>query len=316
MSEKLITLGHFKTGLQASKTYIDAQDATLSDRIDAVVQDIEGIVATGGEANILEGVKVNGVAMEITNKLVDLIIQSGTETGAINVNGVDVFVKGLGALAAMNVISENELDDTLKASIAAKATQADLSALEVRVTTAEGKIATLESAGFQNAEQVSAAIQAAIAEANHLKYKIVDAAPAAADADDNTWYMVYNEETKHYDIYGLLNGEVQIIDDTTIDLTGYSTTAAMEAYVAQQIAALSIDQYATDEELAAAAARITALETALANVYTKEEAEAKFTDETEAQTIAETAAAAAVEAAKASDEEVSTAVDGVFGSEA
>lgn len=306
---KLTTLSQLKSSLQATKTYIDNQDAALGSRIDAVVADVEGIVATGGEANILEGVKVNGQAMTITDKMVDLLIAAGEENGTISVNGAAVAITGLAALAYKSEISEAELSEALKASIAAKATNADLEALTVRV-------GNIEAAGYQNAEQVAAAIQEAIASANHLKYEIVDAAPNAEDADANTWYMVYNEETKHYDIYGLLNGEVRVIDDTTIDLTGYSTTEAMQAWVNQQIAALNVDQYATDEELQAVIVDVSAIQTALANVYTKEEAEAKFTDEAEAQDIAENAASAAVAAATATDAEVSTVLDEVFGAEA
>ena len=343
-TNKTITLAHLKSGLQASKGYIDQQDAVLSAQIADIVSDIEGIVATGGEANILEGVKVNGQTMTITDKMVDILIAAGEENGTISVNGAAVAVAGLKKLAFLDEITEDELGAALKASIAAKATQADLTALEVRVTTAEGKIAALESAGFQNAEQV----QAAIAAANHLKYSIVDALPSAEDADANTWYMLYNEETGHYDIYGLIEGEVRIIDDTTIDLTGYSTTEAMKAWVAQEITALNIDQYATDTEMAAAVERIGALETALGNYYTKTEAEEYVGGQFEAfQTSvidpitasitalgnrvtaleegmdgyatddeAAAAASAAVEGAKATDEEVSAMLDEVFNPEA
>ena len=72
MSEtKLTTLAHLRAGLEQTKAYVDEKDLALSNRIDAVVEDIEGIVATGGEANILEGVKVNGQALTITDKMVE-----------------------------------------------------------------------------------------------------------------------------------------------------------------------------------------------------------------------------------------------------
>lgn len=322
-TNKLITLAQLKSSMQGAKSYIDAADATLSGRLDAVVADIEGIVATGGEANILEGVKVNGAALPITNKLVDLIIQSGTENGAINVNGVDVFVKGLGALASMNVISENELDDALKASIAAKATNADLSALTVRVDNAELKITSLEeavealeNAGYQTAEQCETIAKAAVAASGHLKKEVVETLPAAGDADGNTLYLKMNAETGHYDIYGLVGSEVVLLDDTSVDLSQYSTTEQMNAAISAAIEALKIGDYAKLADLNAAVERITAVEAQFANYYTKDEAEAKFTDESEAQTIAETAAAAAVAANTASDEAYNSEVGGIFNSEA
>lgn len=262
---KIITLDHFKQ----LATKVKTEDDALGVKIESVASDVEALIAANGEPNILNGVKVNGTALTITDKMVDILIATGEENGTLSVNGASVAIKGLAALAFKSEITEDELGEALKASIAAKATEADLSALEVRVTDAEGRISVLEAAGFQNAEQV----QAAIAAANHLKYSIVESLPSAEDADANTWYMLKNEETGHYDIYGLIEGEVRIIDDTTIDLTGYSTTEAMKAWVAQEITALNVGQYATDEEMAAAVARISALETALGNYYTKTETE-------------------------------------------
>lgn len=250
-------------------TKVKTEDEALGAQISEVASRVDGLIATGGEANILNGVKVNGTALTITDKMVDILIATGEENGTLSVNGAAVAIKGLADLAYKSKIGEEDLNEALLASIAAKATEADLSALEVRVEDAEGRITVLENAGFQNAEQV----QAAIAAANHLKYSVVDALPEASAADANTWYLLLNEETGHYDIYGLIEGELKLIDDTTIDLTGYSTTEAMKAYVAQEITALNVGQYATDEEMAAAVKRIGDLETALGNYYTKTETE-------------------------------------------
>ena len=250
-------------------TKVKTEDEALGAQISEVASRVDGLIATGGEANILNGVKVNGSALTITDKMVDILIATGEENGTISVNGAAVAIKGLADLAYKSEIGEEDLNEALLASIAAKATEADLSALEVRVTDAEGRISVLEAAGFQNAEQV----QAAIAAASHLKYSVVDTLPEASAADANTWYLLLNEETGHYDIYGLIEDELKLIDDTTIDLTGYSTTEAMKAWVAQEITALNVGQYATDEEMAAAVKRIGDLETALGNYYTKTETE-------------------------------------------
>lgn len=297
---KITTLDQLK--LLASK--VKQQDDALGTRIDNVVDQVEQLVSEGGEHNVLEGVKVNGTALSIADKMVDILIAAGTENGTISVNGASVAVAGLQDLAYKSKVSESDLDEALLASIAAKATEADLSALKVRVQTAEGKIQTLESAGFQTAADVAEAIAAA----NHLKYSVVESVPSTEEADANTWYLVYNDESQHYDIYGLVNGSVQLIDDTTVDLTDYSTTEAMQAWVTQQITALNIDQYATDDDLAAAVARISTLETQIGNVYTKTEADELFTDETEAANIADQR----ITAAQATDEEVEAALDEIF----
>lgn len=261
---KLTTLSQLKSSLQSTKSYIDAQDSALGARIDAVVEDIEGIVATGGEANILEGVKVNGQALTITDKMVDILIAAGDENGTIKVNGAAVAITGLASLAYKSEISEAELSEALKASIAAKATNADLEALTVRV-------GNIEAAGYQNAEQVQTAIQAAIAASGHAHFEEVDAVPSASEAEENVMYLVMNDETGHYDIYAKVGDAVVLLDDTTVDLSAYAKTADVTAAINSAITGLNIDQYATDVELNAAIERIAAVEALFASYYTKTE---------------------------------------------
>ena len=310
-NNKLTTLEQLKL----LATRVKAEDTALSTKIDGVIADVEEIVAVGGEANILEGVKVNGQALAITDKMVDLLIASGEENGTLSVNGAAVAITGLQALAYKAQISEADLDEALKASIAAKATAADLSALTVRVETAEGEITeikgdieSLQNAGYQNAEQVQTAITAAIAASGHAHFEKVDAVPTPDTAEENVLYLVMNEETGHYDIYALVGESVELLDDTTVDLSAYATTEAMNTAIAEAVEALSIGDYAKAADLIAAVERITAVEAQFSNYFTKDEAEAKFTDEAEAQAIAE----GAVTAATASDEEVSAMLDEVF----
>ena len=322
---KLITLDQFKT----LATKVHEEDVALGVRIDEVVADIEGLVATGGEPNILEGVKVNGTALTITDKMVDIVIETGSENGTLSVNGAAVAVAGLASLAYKSEITEAELGEALKASIAAKATQADLEALTVRV-------GNIEAAGYQNAQQVQEAIQAAIAASGHAHFEEVDAVPSADAAEENVMYLVMNDTTGHYDIYAKVGESVVLLDDTTVDLSAYAKTAEVTAVIQSAITGLNIDQYATDTELAAAIERIAAVEAKFSDYYTKSEIDALIANYyTKAEIDAElakkmnvadmgayatdeeaaAAASAAVEAATASDAEVSSALDEVFGSE-
>lgn len=270
MSEtKLTTLAHLRAGLEQTKAYVDEKDLALSGRIDAVVEEIEGLVATGGEPNILEGVKVNGQALTITDKMVDILIASGEENGTISVNGAAVAITGLAGLAYKSEITEDELGEALKASIAAKATQADLDLLTVRV-------GNIEAAGYQNAEQVQTAIQAAISASGHAHFEEVDAVPAVEDAQENVMYLVMNDETGHYDIYAKVGESVVLLDDTTVDLSAYAKTADVTAAISAAISGLNIDQYATDADLNAQIARIDAIEELFASYYTKAEVDALF----------------------------------------
>lgn len=310
-TSKITTLDQLKL----LATRVKTEDDALGARIDGVVSTVEGIVATGGEANVLNGFKVNGTALAITDKMVDLLIAAGEENGTISVNGAAVAITGLQALAYKAKISEADLDDALLASIAAKATAADLSALTVRVTTLEGAVEeiqgdveSLQNAGYQTSAQVQTAIQTAIAASGHAHFKKVDAVPTAETAEENVLYLVMNATTNHYDIYALVGTSVELLDDTTVDLSAYSTTEQMNAAISAAVEALSIGDYAKAVDLTAALGRIATLETSLANYYTKDEVEAKFTDETEAATIAQEQIAAA----QASDAEVTAALDEVF----
>lgn len=97
-------------------------------------------IAAGAQINVLEGVKVNGVALNIASKIVDILIATGSTNGTLSVQGVDVPIKGLAALAYKANISADELDAALKAVIDAKAETSV-------VTELSGKIDTLNGTG-------------------------------------------------------------------------------------------------------------------------------------------------------------------------
>ena len=73
--------------------------------------------------------KVNGVALAIAEKAVDILIATGTANGTLAVNGADIAVKGLAALAYKAQVSESDLDSALTAVLAAKAAKADVDTL-------------------------------------------------------------------------------------------------------------------------------------------------------------------------------------------
>lgn len=317
---KFVSLEQVKT--LANK--VKSEDAALGAQISAVATKVEGLISTGGEANILEGVKVNGTALSITDKMVDILIAAGTENGTISVNGAAVAVKGLADLAYKSEISEEDLDEALLASIAAKATKADLDALTVRV-------GNIESAGYQTAADV----QAAIAASGHAHFETTETDPTSEgfEAQENVLYLYMNAETSHYDIYAKVGDSVVLLDDTTVDLEEYAKTADVTAAISAAITGLNIDQYATDDDLNAAIARITAVEakfdqyytsatidTMFANYYTSAQIDTKLDakmnkadmDAYATDEEAEAAASAAVEAAKASDEEFSAAMSEVW----
>ena len=81
------------------------------------------------DSKALAGVKVNGAALSIAEKMVDILIATGTTNGTLAVNGRDVTVKGLAALAYKAQVSEDDLDTALRAVLNGKASATDLATL-------------------------------------------------------------------------------------------------------------------------------------------------------------------------------------------
>ena len=97
---RLSNLAYFKT----------KQDAYNADKF--VAQ--EGFDA---EANVVEGVTVNHTALAIAEKMVDIIVETGTANGSIKVAGNDISVAGLAALAFKSEVTASELGSALAAKI-------------------------------------------------------------------------------------------------------------------------------------------------------------------------------------------------------
>lgn len=139
---KHTTLDQLEMLARRTKTEIDKVDA----KVDTISDKVDGLVATGGEPNVLTAVKVDGTALEITDKAVD----------------------------------------------------------------------------------IGASISAAVAKADHLKRKKVTGVDAidltAADADQYL-YMVPktgSDSDDVYDEYMVLDGKVEHVGNTKIDLSGYA----------------------------------------------------------------------------------------------
>lgn len=99
-------------------------DYALKTELSALSTKVDELVTAGGEPNKLKGVKVNGTALAIAEKMVDILIATGSANGTISVNKVDVAIKGLAALAFKAKVSQTDLDEALAAVLAGKADSA------------------------------------------------------------------------------------------------------------------------------------------------------------------------------------------------
>lgn len=168
---------------------LSANDFTdiLKDKLD----DIE----EGAQVNVIESVSVNGVALEVTEKGVNVTVPTG-------------------ALASLDEVGIEQLSTTLAALINGKADSAT----------------TLAGYGILDAytkTETDSAIAAGVAAADHLKRMIVestDAIDVEADDADQYIYMVKNAKSKTgnlYDEYMVLDGALEKVGDWEIDLSGY-----------------------------------------------------------------------------------------------
>ena len=93
-------------------------------KVTGLTTKVNDLVTAGGEPNKLEGIKVNGTLLALTDKIADILIAEGKTNGTISANGVDIPVHGLAALAYKSEVAESDLAAALKAIIDAKAKQA------------------------------------------------------------------------------------------------------------------------------------------------------------------------------------------------
>lgn len=93
---------------------------------------------------------------------------------------------------------------------------------------ADNKFVTLEALK-STAARLQQEWLKSISKAGHASFEVAEAIPDASAAQENIMYLVMNDKTQHYDIYAKVNDEVVLLDDTTVDLSGYATKEQLEA---------------------------------------------------------------------------------------
>lgn len=221
--------------------------------LDALTEKVEGLVTAGGEPNVLEGVKVNGALLALADKIADILIAEGTANGTIKVNDVDVAVHGLAALAYKAEVAETDLAAALKATIDAKAKQADLDTLTGE---GEGSIAKMIDAAF-----------------NDFATKVSDDGVVNSYKELIDWVAEHGSEA--VELAGGIAENKTAIDDLKAlvgTLPEGATSTTVVGYIAEAIAALGIGNYAKTAEVTST------ISTALEGYYTKGQIDAKLAD--------------------------------------
>lgn len=187
-------------------------------------------ISAGAEANVLEGVKVNGVALSIASKIVDILIATGSTNGTISVQGTDVPIRGLAALAYKANVSADELDAALKAVIDAKAESSEVSTLS-------GKIDTLNGTG-------SGSVSKAITDAfNDFATKVSD------DGVVNSYKELIDWAAEHGGEAAQMTAAITNIENLLTGIGGEGDPATVKAGIAAAINDLNIGNYYTKTEV-------------------------------------------------------------------
>lgn len=187
-------------------------------------------ISAGAEANVLEGVNVNGVALSIASKIVDILIATGSTNGTISVQGTDIPIKGLAALAYKANVSADELDAALKAVIDAKAESSEVSTLS-------GKIDTLNGTG-------SGSVSKAITDAfNDFATKVSD------DGVVNSYKELIDWAAEHGGEAAQMTAAITNIENLLTGIGGEGDPATVKAAIAAAINDLNIGNYYTKTEV-------------------------------------------------------------------
>lgn len=227
-TSKLTKLAALKALAQkVQSSYALQKDLTaLSERVD-------DLVTAGGEPNKLEGIKVNGTLLTLTDKIADILIHESTANGNISVNNVDVPIHGLAALAYKSEVGESDLAAALKAIIDAKAKQSDL---DVLTGDGEGSISKM--------------IDAAI---NKFATDVTDDNVVNSYKELIDWVATHGPEATKM-ASGISENKTAIANLKTLvgTLPEGATSTTVVAYITEAINALSIGDYAKTTEVTAA----------------------------------------------------------------
>lgn len=187
-------------------------------------------ISSGAQVNVLEGVKVNNVALNIASKIVEILIGTGTTNGTISVQGTDVVVKGLAALAYKANVSKDDLNAALTAVIDAKAEKSV-------VTVLSGKIDTLNGTG-------NGSISKAITDAfNDFATKVTDDGVVNSYKELIDWVAAHGGEAAQ------LSAAISKMESLLNGIGGEDQPGNVNEAIAAAINALNIGNYYTKTQI-------------------------------------------------------------------
>lgn len=216
----------------------------LKQTYDDTVTTVAGLVAEGGEANVIETVKVNGTALTpdankavnvtVPTKVSDLTNDGDGTSGSkfatesyVNTNGGKI--DKIKVNGTEQTITNKAVDITVPTNNNQLTNGAGYQTATQVNTIVEGKgyqtSSDVESAitakGYQTQSEVNSAITSAISGVTQFDYKIVTSLPTSGVK--GTIYLIANtgSGTNIYDEYIYINNKWEMFGTTKVDLSGY-----------------------------------------------------------------------------------------------
>ena len=238
------TKNELSSGLDAKVDKVEGKGLSTNDFTNAKKTKLDGI-AEGAQTNVLESVKVNGTALTVTNKAVNVDLSAYATNTALD-GKVD---KEDG-----KALSSNDYTDDEKAKLAGIAAGAQTNVIEsVKVNGAALAVTTkgvditvptkvsqiTNDSGYQTAAQVTSAISTAVADITSFEYELVDSLPKAGVK--GTIYLIPVTGGSGQNIkeeYIWIGDKYEMLGTTEMDLSGYWSKAEFEAATTDDIDAI------------------------------------------------------------------------------
>jgi hypothetical protein len=292
-------LNTFKTEVAtdyATKTEVAGVDAKADSNTNLITNltgRLDGIVAQGGEPNTINTIKVNGVAQAITEKTVDIAVPVIADTKISQLNDgqalLDRTTAAEGKITALEtgVANNQTAISTLSGQVSALNTEVTVN-VDARLDALEGAVNGVEgtSAGLVG---TTATLVSDVAGLKTEDGRLASLIQANTDKFAN-YQTKADAEAQHKELSDAI---------ANVDLTSRVAVSDFEAYKTSQkeltdTLAVAADVEATFETVNAEIAK-KADATALANYYTKDEADAAFMTEAEVKATVDAVIADAVD---------------------
>lgn len=200
------------------------------DDFDALETTVQGLVNEGGEPNVIEVIEVNGTALPVANKTVDIAVPTNTSDLINDGDGQSDF-------ATEAYVDQNggKID-----TISVNNTPQTITNKSVNITVPTAVSDLTNDSGFQDATQVQALIDDALEDITGLDFEVVQSLPATGQ--HGIIYLVPKQGATGdvYDEYIWLTpsggtAHFEQIGTTAIDLSDYWAIADLVAITTAEI---------------------------------------------------------------------------------